>query len=126
MYTKRRKGMHANRKHETTLSNIGYKILGKHIVYSDKQLGGGYPFLYEKEEKLIKITAIILFSMMTMTCKITFTKMQHCNYNSFSFFRQPFDHSVRTKSGEVFLLACQPCGLFLAKNSDGRVVFTTK
>ena len=34
------------------LSNIGYKILGQHIEYSDQKLGSGYHFLYKKRKNL--------------------------------------------------------------------------
>ena len=48
--------------------NVGeYKILS---VYSDQSLGAVHSFLYEKEEKIIKVGTIILISYMAMTCKI--------------------------------------------------------
>ena len=35
------------------LSNIGYKISDKNIVYSDQCLGVGHPFLHKKEVEII-------------------------------------------------------------------------
>ena len=39
-------------------------------MYSDQSLGAVHPFLYKKEEKIIKVGTIILISFMAMTCKI--------------------------------------------------------
>ena len=47
------------------LSNIGYKILGKQIVYS-----AVHPIVYKIEENILKVGTILLLSIMTMACKI--------------------------------------------------------
>ena len=52
------------------LSNFEYKILDKQVVFSDQSLGTVHPFLYRKEEKIIKVGTIIFISHMAMTSKI--------------------------------------------------------
>ena len=66
---------HRNLTNKKYLINIGYKILGNHIVYPDQCLGAVHPFFYKKEQKLINDSTVILISMMTVACKIiaTFT-----------------------------------------------------
>ena len=49
---------------------FGYKISSKHIVYSDQCLGAVPPIVYKIVEKIIKVCTVMLFSMMTITCKI--------------------------------------------------------
>ena len=61
---------HPNLFNKKNLSNIGYKIIGKHIVYSDQQLGAVHSIMYKIETKIIKVGTIMPLSMMTMTCKI--------------------------------------------------------
>ena len=66
---------HCNLTNKKDVSNIGYKIFGNHIVYSDRCLGAVHPFSYKKEQKLMRDSTVILLSMMAVACKIiaTFT-----------------------------------------------------
>ena len=52
------------------LSNIEYKILNKHIIYSDQCVGAVHPNLYKKDAK------IMLISIMTLAYKIRHTQIE--------------------------------------------------
>ena len=52
------------------LSNFEYKILNKHVDYSDQHWGAVHPILCNKDVKVMKICTIILISMMTLALKV--------------------------------------------------------